>query len=101
MRHDCGGMWPIDTGARFNVAFEIVGVQFDQAGNQEVATAVDRPREGRIATIHRNDPFPVEADRTANDFIFQHDIGISQHEVGHLSTCPELTTGWQSRVSCM
>ena len=48
MGDDGGGMGPVDLGARLDVAFEVVGVQLDQAGHHQIAAAIDGARRARL-----------------------------------------------------
>ena len=55
MGADGGVVRPVDLGARRDVAFEVVGVQLDEARADEVAVAVDRARRHGGAVVDGGD----------------------------------------------
>ena len=82
MGDDGGGMGPVDLGARLDVAFQVVGVQLDQAGHHQIAVAVDRARRHCRACGDVRDQAIDEAQAAAQDFARQDQRGIGKNRVG-------------------
>ena len=58
MRQNRPHMGEMHFGARFDMAFKIVGVQFDQAGHDQVAAAIFGPSGHMGAPINCGDQAP-------------------------------------------
>ncbi len=63
--------------------FQIVGVQFDQTRQQQIATAVDGLRQGRAPGIDRQDAAVADAQGTLDDFVAEHQPGIGENRLYH------------------
>ena len=64
MGHDGRGVRPAHARAGLDVAFQVVGVQFDHPRRDEVAAAVDRAGRCRAAFVQIGDQ-PVPDDEAA------------------------------------
>ena len=84
MGHHGGVRVPAHLGTGQDMAFQIVGVQFDQPGQQHVAAAIDRAGGGADARRQiRDQPVP-DVERTGEHRFLRDDAGIGQHEIlGH------------------
>ena len=78
MRQQRGQMRPADLGTRFDMAFEVVGVQLHQAGHDVIAAAVDRARRNAIAVLDSRDAAVDERDPPAQDGVGQDEARVGE-----------------------
>lgn len=71
-------MRPVDAGARLDMTFQIVGMQFDQSGDQQIAAAIDRTPWNRIALGDPGDHPALDMDGTAHHTVGQDQFGIGE-----------------------
>ena len=82
MGKDCCGMRPAHPGARLDVPFQIVGMQFHQPRQHQIAVAIDRRRRDAAAAVHRRNhpaPQPLAA---VYHLARQHQSGVGKDQVG-------------------
>ena len=80
-----GKMRPGDLWARLDVAFQVVGVKLDQAGQNEVTAAINRTGRNHAAFGNVGDPAFGQANAAAQHLAFQDQRCIGESRFGH---CP-------------
>ncbi|GHC53587.1 hypothetical protein GCM10007315_15390 [Gemmobacter tilapiae] len=83
MGDDGGLMWPIDAGAGLDVAFEIVGVEFDEAGHDQITLAIHGSRWDGGSVQNLGDAAIAEDEGALADLMWQDKGGIGEDGVGH------------------
>lgn len=76
-----GNLVPDDTGARRIMLLEMVGMQFHQAGNQEIAFKIFSGLGGAFADI--GDLAVADQNGAQNNIVFQNDTGVGKGVLSH------------------
>ncbi len=81
MRHQRRKRRPLDARPRQQVTLQIVGVEFDEAGQQQIAVEILGARQGRGAGVDRGDPPVGGPERARQHFVGQHQPGIGKQKI--------------------
>lgn len=71
-------MWPVHLWTRFNMAFDIVCMQFDKTGNDQIALTIHGAGWYTIALRNFRDEPLFDCHRTGNHLICQHKLRIGE-----------------------
>ena len=80
---DRGGerIGPAHLGTGQQMLLEVVGVDLDEAGNDEIALAIDGARQGGTAVLDGANACGVEAQRSGYLFIIENEPGVGEHRL--------------------
>ena len=81
MGNDCRNGGPLDPGAWMKMTFEMIGVKFNQAGDQIVAIKI--VKFWRLATVDCHDLAILHCQGTCDHFVGEHDRRIGEHQPAH------------------
>jgi hypothetical protein len=76
-------MRPVHAGARLYVAFQIVGVQFDQASGQMITATIHGAGGGGRAVENVRDTPVAQNQPAGKGLIGKHEVGVGQDGVRH------------------
>ena len=74
-------MRPVHAGARFDVAFDVVRVQFHQPGHDVIPAAIQRAVWHRVALGEFRDQPVFDGDGAKGDAVGQHQPGVGKAQV--------------------
>ena len=72
-------MGPVDARARAQMPFQVVGMQLDHTGGQEIALQIRRARRDIVARGNGGDDAILKAERAPDHALGQHEAGIGKH----------------------
>jgi hypothetical protein len=92
-------MGPVDLGARLDMAFQIVGMQLDQAGHHQIAAAVDGARRNGRTRLDCADHAVGKMKAAAKGLTGQNKQGIGKYGISHEESLTQSGRRWMT-ASC-